>query len=173
MEAAAVLSLLASLEGRVRQLTGVTTGNATVREVGDGNLNFVYIVSWKNGDQGSSVAVKYAPDYIRCLGPDYRLTKDRLRVEHLALCQFHSAAPGLCPEPFAFEAAASAMVMEDLSEYTIMRGRMIDGEVSVEAAANTARFAAAVHRQFCESVSETLGFLFFLFCSCFCDQLLV
>lgn len=48
-----------------------------MKEVGDGNINFVYIVEGPNG----AVCVKQALPFVRCVGESWPLTQDRLRLE--------------------------------------------------------------------------------------------
>ncbi|KAA8545815.1 hypothetical protein F0562_020734 [Nyssa sinensis] len=44
-----------------------------IKEVGDGNLNFVYIVIGRSG----SFVIKQALPYIRCIGESWPMTKER------------------------------------------------------------------------------------------------
>jgi len=46
-------------------------------------------------DSRQSLVVKYAPPFIKVLGLEYALTADRLAVEHRALQEFHTRAPGM------------------------------------------------------------------------------
>ena len=52
-----------------------------VKEVGDGNINFVFIV---RGEMGKTIVVKQALPYIR-IAPDWPLSVDRARIEAAAL----------------------------------------------------------------------------------------
>ena len=70
----------------VRSLLGVDSiddhQKLTVAEIGDGNLNFVYIIG---GPNGRSVIVKQALPYIRCIGESWPLTLKRATFETNAL----------------------------------------------------------------------------------------
>ena len=50
----------------------------SAKEVGDGNINFVYIV--ENG-AGTAIIVKQGLPYVRCVGEDWPLTQERVRYE--------------------------------------------------------------------------------------------
>jgi 5-methylthioribose kinase len=63
------------------------------REVGDGNLNLVFIVS---GDDGSSAAIKQALPYVRLVGESWPIT-----TQHDWLCQALALAQGVCAEQLA------------------------------------------------------------------------
>ncbi|THF94278.1 hypothetical protein TEA_023429 [Camellia sinensis var. sinensis] len=52
-----------------------------IKEVGDGNLNFVYIVSSPSG----SFVAKQALPYIRCIGESWPMTKERAYFEAVTL----------------------------------------------------------------------------------------
>jgi len=71
-----------------------------VVEVGDGNLNLVYIVSVA----GRAVVVKQALPYVRCVGEKWPLTLQRAYFEHAALVE-HAKLVGLdrVPEVFLFD----------------------------------------------------------------------
>jgi len=55
----------------------------TVEEVGDGNLNFVFIIKGPDG----SMCLKQAPPYVRCVGDEWPLSQDRVRIEAAALAE--------------------------------------------------------------------------------------
>ncbi len=48
-----------------------------ISEIGDGNLNFVYIV--KNGEK--SIIIKQAVPFLRCVGEEYPLSRIRMSFE--------------------------------------------------------------------------------------------
>lgn len=88
-----------------RRLVGLAEGAATpgaapqdwrVSEVGDGNLNLVFIV---RGPKGALI-VKQALPYVRLVGDGWPLPFDRALFENLALLTEDAAAPGLVPKGF-------------------------------------------------------------------------
>src|SRR5690242_1203411 len=69
----------------------------TAKEVGDGNLNMVYIIQ-SAADPARSAVVKQALPYLRILGESWALTRERMRFETQALLQYNKLTPGLAPE---------------------------------------------------------------------------
>jgi len=67
----------------------------TTREVGDGNLNLVFIV--KEEATGKSVVVKQALPYVRVVGESWPLSIDRTIFEANALEIQSKLAKGLVP----------------------------------------------------------------------------
>ena len=65
----------------------------SITEVGDGNLNLVFIVKGASG----GVAVKQALPYVRLVGESWPLPLSRAHYEHLALVDQARLAPGLVP----------------------------------------------------------------------------
>jgi 5-methylthioribose kinase len=96
------------------------------KEIGDGNLNYVFrVVDEKNDD---SVIVKQAGHTAR-ISDDFKLSTDRIRIEANVLQLEEKLAPGLVPQVYLFDDVMSCCVMEDLSDYTIMRTALINHEV--------------------------------------------
>lgn len=94
-----------------------------VREVGDGNLNLVFIVE---GDQGAAV-VKQALPYVRLVGDSWPLPLKRSFFEYHALTRQEARAPGSVPEIYHFDEDQALIVMEYLSPHIILRRALIDG----------------------------------------------
>ncbi|KAJ6830648.1 methylthioribose kinase 1 [Iris pallida] len=97
----------------------------TVKEVGDGNLNFVYIVVAPNG---GSFVIKQALPYIRCVGESWSMTKERAYFESLALRQHGSLCPDHVPEVYHFDRPMSLIGMQYLKPpHIILRKGLIAG----------------------------------------------
>ncbi len=94
-----------------------------VREVGDGNLNLVFIVE---GADGAAV-VKQALPYVRLVGESWPLPLKRSFFEYNALIRQEARDPGSVPEVFHFDEAQAIVVMEYLSPHVILRQFLIDG----------------------------------------------
>lgn len=114
--------------------------------VGDGNLNDVARLRDKQ-NSSSSLIVKYAPPFIKCLGPEYPLTVERGSVEYQALVKFNTASPGCCPKTYFYDTDSRIICMEDLRSYKDLRREMIQGVCSHEAVRCIARHIAIVHRE--------------------------
>ncbi|KAI5661144.1 hypothetical protein M9H77_20467 [Catharanthus roseus] len=70
-----------------------------IKEVGDGNLNFVYIVIGPSG----SFVIKQALPYIRCIGESWPMTKERAYFEARALKEHGRLCPDHVPEVYHFD----------------------------------------------------------------------
>jgi len=93
----------------------------TAREVGDGNLNLVFIL----GDSNKGVVVKQAVPYLRIAGESWPLTRDRMRLESQALALHNRLVPGLVPYLHHTDLDMSLVVMEYLSHHVIMRKELV------------------------------------------------
>lgn len=92
------------------------------REVGDGNLNLVFIVE---AATGQSLVVKQALPYLRVAGESWPLTRERMRFETQALLKHNELAPGLAPQVYHFDDEMSLVVMENLSGLEVMRKPLV------------------------------------------------
>src|SRR4249919_3621284 len=107
---------LAGLPAVAARLGGAPDSWA-ISEVGDGNLNLVFIVK---GDAGG-VAVKQALPYVRLVGESWPLPLSRAHYEHMALTEEARHAPGLVPTIYHYEEPLALIVMELLEPHIIMR----------------------------------------------------
>lgn len=88
------------------------------KEIGDGNLNYIYRVWDTKSDK--SVIVKQAGGVAR-ISDDIKLSTDRNRIESEILELEGKYAPGLVPKVYLYDTIMSCCCMEDLSDHTIMR----------------------------------------------------
>ncbi|CAL5209870.1 unnamed protein product [Lathyrus oleraceus] len=96
----------------------------TVKEVGDGNLNFVFIVSNSSG----SLVIKQALPYVRCIGESWPMTKERAYFESLALKEEGKLCPEHVPEVYHFDRVMSLIGMRYLEPpHIILRKGLIAG----------------------------------------------
>lgn len=114
---------LGELESISRRL-GSDISQWRVREVGDGNLNLVFIVESEIG----SVIVKQALPYVRLVGDSWPLPLYRAYFEHCALTRQAQRVPASVPEIFHFDETQALIVMEHLTPHIILRNKLIDGE---------------------------------------------
>ena len=108
----------------VSSRVGSDPGGWEVREVGDGNLNLVFIVTGSTG----AVVVKQALPYVRLVGESWPLPLTRAFFEYNALVRQAERDPGRVPEVIHFDEAQALIVMEYLAEHAILRGRLIAGQ---------------------------------------------
>jgi 5-methylthioribose kinase len=102
---------------------GADTAKWKVREVGDGNLNLVFIVE---GGKGTAI-VKQALPYVRLVGESWPLPLNRSFFEYHALTRQAARAPGSVPQIFHFDEGQALIVMEFLSPHVILRKALIEG----------------------------------------------
>jgi 5-methylthioribose kinase len=128
------------LEGvpEVKILLGCDRSQWVAREVGDGNLNAVFIV---RGEAGSLV-VKQALPYLRLVGDSWPLPLERSYFEYLALTEQAAHVSHLVPKIYHFNKTMAAIVMEYLSPHVILRKGFIRGIVYPQLAEDLAEFAA-------------------------------
>ena len=96
----------------------------SVKEVGDGNLNLVFIVEGEKG----TVIVKQALPYVRLVGESWPLPLYRAFYEYNALIRQAARDPGSVPEVFHFDEEQALIVMEFLTPHVILRNKLIKGE---------------------------------------------
>lgn len=73
--------------------------NLQLKEVGDGNMNFVYIIIGSSG----SIVIKQAPPYVRCIGESWSMAKERAYFEAMALKEHGRLCPEHVPEVYHFD----------------------------------------------------------------------
>lgn len=95
-----------------------------VSEVGDGNLNLVFIVQ-NEANPTESVILKQALPFLRVAGDSWPLTRERMRYETQALLKHNELAPGLAPAVYDFDPEMSLVIMEHLKTHEIMRKGLV------------------------------------------------
>ncbi|AZK48161.1 S-methyl-5-thioribose kinase [Paenibacillus lentus] len=110
-----------------KSITGFFAANALLacEEIGDGNLNLVFRIS--DPQQNRSLIIKQALPYAKVVGESWPLSLDRARIEREALEIQHQLCPELVPAIYGGDNELAITVMEDLSDYTILRQGLIDG----------------------------------------------
>jgi 5-methylthioribose kinase len=103
-----------------------TDGTLEVAEIGDGNLNFVYKIS-RTDDPSRSVILKQAVPYLRMVGEEWPLGRDRMTYEIRALTLYNELVPGLVPRIYHADEEMSTLVMQCLNDHIILRLGLIDG----------------------------------------------
>ena len=137
VDAARLSSILAGLP-EVKARLGGEPAKWRVREVGDGNLNLVFIVEGPAG----GLVVKQALPYVRLVGESWPLPLERSWFEYNALVEQARYAPRLVPKIFHFDRQQAMIVMEYLSPHVIMRKGLIRGIEYPRFAADIAEFLA-------------------------------
>ncbi|TQO20680.1 5'-methylthioribose kinase [Rhodoglobus vestalii] len=94
----------------------------TVREVTAGNMNRVFIAEGPLG----SLAIKQAPPFINVIGEGAPMDPSRIGAEARAYAQLARLAPDTVPAIAHLDLDEYVMVMEDLSELTVLRDGLVD-----------------------------------------------
>ncbi|RKX80429.1 MAG: S-methyl-5-thioribose kinase [Spirochaetes bacterium] len=97
-------------------------GKLNADEIGDGNLNQVFIVRGSN----QAIIVKQALTYLKVAGESWPLTRERMRFETQALLKHNELAPGLAPEVYDHDEEMSVVVMEFLGKHEVMRKPLVE-----------------------------------------------
>ena len=119
-------SLLALIGGLkdVRALLGDRTEDWQIREVGDGNLNLVFIVEGPDG----SVCVKQALPYVRAAGPSWPMSPERAFFEnsyYIAVAPYVGAS---ILRIYHYDPELYYKVMERQSPHIVLRQGLIAAE---------------------------------------------
>ncbi|MGY6550204.1 MAG: S-methyl-5-thioribose kinase [Roseinatronobacter sp.] len=109
-----------------------------VAEVGDGNLNLVFIVTGAAGQ----VIVKQALPYVRLVGESWPLPLKRAFFEYNALIRQAERAPGSVPEVYHYDDTQALVVMEYLAGHVILRQSLMSGTRHVGLGGFLGRFCA-------------------------------
>ena len=112
----------------------------TCKEIGDGNLNYVFKVQ---DAKGASVIVKQAGEELR-ISKDMHIDTDRNRIESEILILQGKLAPGYVPEIYNYDTVMSACCMQDLSDHLIMRTAMLQHKIYPKFAEQISTFMAQV-----------------------------
>ena len=107
----------------VTELLGTDAAAWVADEVGDGNLNLVFIVK----SPKAAVIVKQALPYVRLVGDSWPLPLKRAFFEYHALIRQAERAPGTVPEIYHFNEEQAMIVMEFLQPHIILRHSLMAG----------------------------------------------
>lgn len=113
--------------GKVTEIAarvGADSSAWEVNEVGDGNLNLVFIVSGASG----KLIIKQALPYVRLVGDSWPLPLYRAYYEYHALTRQASRAPDSVPSIVFFNEEQALIAMEFFEPHLILRRKLILGE---------------------------------------------
>ena len=99
----------------------------SAKEIGDGNLNYVYLVS-STQDSKKALIVKQAVPYLRCVGEEFALSRERMTYEIRALLKFKEIVPSFVPNLYHVSEDMSIVVMQYLDSHIILRDGLIKGQ---------------------------------------------
>ena len=102
----------------------VDTSTLEVAEVGDGNLNLVFVC--RDAD-GNGICLKQSLPYVRLVGEGWPLTPERVIAEARGFAAAAAATPHLIPAYYGVDAERHVLAMENLMGWEIWRGKLNDG----------------------------------------------
>jgi 5-methylthioribose kinase len=122
LDTSSVITYVAGIKS-LSAILGGSQKDWTSREVGDGNLNLVFIIEGSTG----ALVVKQALPYVRLVGESWPLPLSRAHFEYQALVEqsFHAAA--IVPKLYHHDHDMALTVMEYLSPHIILRKGLIAG----------------------------------------------
>jgi len=115
--------------------------NLDVKDVGDGNLNFVYIISNRDKPQ-ETVVLKQAVPFLKVVGESWPLSRHRINSEVRALQFQASVCPDLVPKIYYSSYDMSLIIMENLNKHAIIRAEIIAGNSYPKLADHLSTFLA-------------------------------
>lgn len=115
------------------------------KEIGDGNLNFVFLVQSEKNPK-KALILKQAVPYLRCAGESFALSRDRMSFEIRALRSYEKFTPSLVPKIYYSDEEMSLVVMEYLGEHIIFRRGLME---------------CRYYENFCEHISTFLAYNLF------------
>jgi 5-methylthioribose kinase len=125
------------------ELSALVPGDPlTVREVGDGNLNLVFIV--RSDPAVPGVVLKQSLPWVRVFGEGWPLTIERARHEADAYEAHQRFAGAAIPDYHGFDPVRYIIAMEDLADLRVWRGALNDGEIHAGAAETLGTFVARI-----------------------------
>lgn len=113
------------------------TTNLECKEIGDGNLNYVFRIVDKNSNK--SLILKHSSEDTRAKS-GRKLNIDRNVVECKILQLQNKYCPGFVPEIYMLDEVMNCYAMEDLSNYTIMRTALLKNKTYSHFADNITTF---------------------------------
>lgn len=102
----------------------VDSDDLDVKEVGDGNLNQVFIC--RDGD-GRSIVLKQALPYVRLVGPDWPMSEDRATREAHAISVHTALSAEFVIDLIDYDPARYVLALRDLSDHDVLRTRFNAG----------------------------------------------
>ncbi|UFS59350.1 S-methyl-5-thioribose kinase [Subtercola endophyticus] len=113
-------------------------GIRSIREVGDGNLNLVFIIE---DDSGASLVLKQSLPHVRT-DPSWPMTRERSAREATVLARHGAADASHVPALYDFDPEHYVLAIENLSDHEVWRNELNSGRTHEYAAAELGRYVA-------------------------------
>lgn len=122
---------------RLNALVDVET--LAVKEIGDGNLNLVFIC---RDAGGRSICLKQPLPYVRRVGEGWPLTPRRADAEARSYTVASAVVPELVPTFIGYDAPHFVLALEDLSDWVVWRSSLNAGAIHPGVAAQMGDYVA-------------------------------
>ncbi|AZV38002.1 S-methyl-5-thioribose kinase [Komagataeibacter xylinus] len=136
LDAGGIRAFLAGLPAIATRLGGLAE-QWQVREVSDGNLNNVFLITGPAGE----VCLKQSLPHVR-VDPSWKMPLDRTHFEAAWLCAIGPLVGGLTTEYLHFDPVLYVLVVESLSGHTVLRTALMQGADWPEVAPRIGMFVA-------------------------------
>lgn len=114
---------------------------ASIREIGDGNLNLVFHVI---DAEHRGLILKQALPYVRMTGAGWPMTPERAAREANSLQTHFALTPDLVVETLVYDPDRFILVLEDLSDHSVWRDALNRSEQHLDVARRLGEYVAAV-----------------------------
>lgn len=118
-----VASIPEYLAARPDLAAQIEVAGLQVAEVGDGNLNQVFIC---RGRDGRNLVLKQALPYVRLVGPSWPMTEERAAREAHAIRTHAALSDRVCAVTF-YDPDWFVLALEDLTDHTVLRTHLNEG----------------------------------------------
>ncbi len=127
---------------RTPALNGIVdTSTLNVSEVGDGNLNLVFVCKDGNGD---GICLKQSLPYVRLVGESWPLTPERVIAEARGLSAAAEHVPDLVPAYYGVDEVNHVLAMENLMGWDMWRIQLNEGNAHPGVGEQLGRYVAAL-----------------------------
>ena len=109
------------------------------KEIGDGNLNYVFRV--KDENSGKTIIVKQAAEELR-ISKEMKISTDRGRIESEILGLQGELCPGMVPKVYLYDGTMCAFIMEDMIGHYMMRTALCEHKIFPKFADQCSTFLA-------------------------------
>ncbi len=125
-----------------RTKTKLFNGASTLecKEIGDGNLNMVFLVR-DTANPANTVVIKQSLPHAR-IDESIHAPLERATIESEMLVLHDKHCPGLAPKIFDYDREMYAIIMEDLSDHIVLRKGLIKGNRYPKLATDMGTFLA-------------------------------
>ena len=129
LDCKSVLAYVASVP-KLAAILGSDREHWTAEEVGDGNINYVYIVRSGPGAEAGALVLKQALPCVRCVGESWPLPCSRVGYEAEALRTHGKCCPDFTPAVYHVDSEMALLAMEYVRPPSkILRYGLIEGVV--------------------------------------------